>query len=103
MEDFVKVFFGKLCEKLPCINKEKDITFPESFLKEVLILFEKGILIDTTFWQQTNNKISIPVFCVGKILNIDDIYNFREKYFHKSNIFYWFVWSKHGVTLSVRP
>lgn len=96
-EDFVKVFFAKLYEKLPCVKKENDITFSECFLKEILTLLEQGILIDTALWQQTNNGISLPVFHVGEILNIDDIYNFEKKYFDKNNIFYRFVYP-NGLT-----
>jgi len=78
-EDFVKVFEGKIFSFVNKKSKRKLHPLDDNLRKEILGLFETGILIDADEIVASRTGVEIKVYMIGKSTDMDGILNNLER------------------------
>jgi hypothetical protein len=65
-------------------KRRKIYPMSEDLKKELLRLAENGLLLDFSRILKSSNSIEIPIYCIGKFINMDYMYNNLERHINLS-------------------
>lgn len=80
-----EIIANKIILTIPVSKRRKIYPVPEDVKKKLLTLAVDGLLIDFNGIQQNERSIWIPIYTIGKLLNMSEMYNNLQKYLHRSN------------------
>lgn len=81
--------FGDLISNkvVDMVSHSRKTIYPFSHeLKEDLLKFaEDGLLIDFSHILKTNREIEIPIYCIGKFIDMDEMYNNLSRHINRAS------------------
>jgi hypothetical protein len=89
--DFQEIISNKIVGTVSTNKRRRIYPFPEDLKVKLITLAEDGLVIDfskTLRWEKT---IEIPIHCIGKFLDMDDMYHNLERHIYHSKYSAWLV------------
>lgn len=82
--DFEDVIANKVIDMVSTSKRRKIYPFPKELKGELMNLAKDGLLIDFSNTLKSSKSIEIPIYCIGKFLNMDDMYNDLKRHIKRS-------------------
>ncbi|MBU3110091.1 hypothetical protein [Clostridium lacusfryxellense] len=82
--DFEEVIVGKVIDVLSSSKRRKIYPFSKELREKLLELAKDGLLIDFNNIFKYGNSIEIPIYCIGKFLDMDEMYNDLKRHINRS-------------------
>ena len=82
--DFEDVIANKIVSMVSTSKRRRIYPLSSDLKKNLMSLAENGLLIDLSNISKVNNTIEIPIYCIGKFLNMDDMYNDLKRHISRS-------------------
>lgn len=82
--DFQEVIANKIIDMAATSKRKKIYPISEDLKEKLLNIAEDGLLIDFSNAIKVNKTIEIPIYLIGKFLNMDDMYNDLERHISHS-------------------
>lgn len=78
--DFKEIIANKIIDMVSTSKRKNIYPLSEELKAKLISIAENGLLIDFSNISKFNNTIQIPIYCIGKIFNMDEMYNNLERY-----------------------
>jgi hypothetical protein len=82
--DFQEIMANKVIDMASTTKRKKIYPLSEDLKEKLMNMAKDGLLIDFSNILKVNNTIEIPIYCIGKFLNMDDMYNDLKRHIHRS-------------------
>lgn len=73
--DFQEIIANKIIDMASTSKRKKIYPFPQDIKVKLLSLAENGLLIDFSNILKVDGSVQIPVYSIGKFLDMDEMYN----------------------------
>lgn len=73
--DFQEIISNKIIDTVSTSKRRKIYPFSEEVKEELLNLAKEGLLIDFNNFLKLEKSIEVPIYCIGKFINMDEMYN----------------------------
>ena len=83
--DFQEIIANKLIHRVSTSKKRKVYPLSEEIKEKLMRIAEGGLLIDFSNTLKYSNAIEIPIYRIGKFLDMDHMYNDLERHINHSN------------------
>jgi hypothetical protein len=85
--DFQEVITNKILGMVSTNKRKKIYPFSIGVKEKLMSMAEDGLLIDFSNILKFNNTIEIPIYCIGKFLDMDDMYNDLYRHINRSKYY----------------
>ncbi len=82
--DFQEIIANKIIDMVSTSKRKKIYPLLEDLKEKLITLAENGLLIDFSNILKAKNSIEIPIYCIGKFVNMDDMYNDLKRLINSS-------------------
>lgn len=82
--DFQEIISNKIIGTVSTSKRRKIYPFSEEVKKELLHLSKDGLLIDFNNFLKLERSIEIPIYCIGKFLDMDEMYNDLQRHISRA-------------------
>lgn len=78
--DFKEIICNKIIDTVSTSKRRKIYPFSEELKEELLNLAKDGLLIDFNNFLKLERSIEIPIYTIGKFLDMDEMYNDLQRH-----------------------
>lgn len=82
--DFHEIIANKVIDMVSTSKRKKIYPLSEDLKEKLMSIAKGGLLIDFSNIIKVDRTIEIPIYCIGKFLDMDDMYNDLERHVNRS-------------------
>lgn len=83
--DFQEIICNKIIDTVSTSKRRKIYPFSDDVKKELLNLANDGLLIDFNNFAKYEKSIEVPIYTIGKFLDMDEMYNNLQRNISRAN------------------